>query len=218
MNAIVYLDPSSSGRASHLYNQLLAKVYRGNMPCCIAILQFIQCRHNALFKIECTSTPPCNSLCDLTEQETLLVTQYQWSCEECHTRKWTEREEKRTAVWDERVRKMEDEEDDSKELAEHRERVIDGIRLREAYEEKYVFEPARLKQVEEIQWVEDWTIQYGKVLWEIKYNREKDKIFTARRKKYLLNAKVWDLTVLKDSSKQAASDASQAPEKGSEQA
>lgn len=93
---------------------------------------------------------------------------------------------------------MEDEEDDSTELAQHRERIIDGIRVREAFEEKHVYEPTRLKQVEEIQWVEDWTVQYGKLLWEVKHNREKDGIYTARRAKYLLDAKLWDLTVVRD--------------------
>lgn len=172
------------------------------MPCSIAIIHYRQCKHNTLFKLDCTEG--CDSLCPPEKQETLLITKYMWRCEDCHYRQTRIDDLARQAKWETAANKVEDEIVDESQTvgptAEARAARVDGVRAREEHENE-TLTLTRSAQMDEIDWVEQWTAQYGQLLWDLKYDAGVDVALTDRRKGYLLSVKVWDLLVVKDATR-----------------
>ena len=165
------------------------------MPCCIAIVHFNRCRHHTLLKIQCTDG--CEGLCPPEKQETLVMTKYMWRCEDCHYHHTHQEDLARELKWEDEVNRVEDEIfDDTNQvagpLAEARAMIVDAVRAREEYESE-TLTLKRGEQMDEIQWVEQWTSQYGHLLFELKYDPAVDRELTDRRKGYLLSVKVWGL-------------------------
>ncbi|KAK7430298.1 hypothetical protein QQZ08_003046 [Neonectria magnoliae] len=163
------------------------------MPCCIAIIQFAQCRHSTLFKLGCTAH--CDSLCPVPDQRALVITRYLWSCEDCHLRRWTASEDARSAAWTARIDAAASEA--SALPADTRRQLVDTLTLREQHEE-HRLEAARLLQVEEIQWVAEWTLEYGLMVWDVCCQRSWEPRAAARRVKQLRALRLWDLVVTQD--------------------
>ncbi len=172
------------------------------MPCGIAIIHYKQCKHNTLFKLDCTVG--CDGLCPPENQETLLITKYMWRCEDCHYRQTRIEDLARQTKWETAANKVEDEIVDESQvagpMAEVRAARVDGVRAREEYENESLA-LKRAAQMDEIDWVEQWTSQYGQLLWDLKYDPGVDVGLTDRRKGYLLSVKVWDLLVVKDATR-----------------
>ncbi|PHH84928.1 hypothetical protein CDD83_1156 [Cordyceps sp. RAO-2017] len=139
------------------------------MPCCIAVIQYGQCRHSTLFKLGCTAG--CEALCAAEQQELTLQTRFRWQCEECHAMRHAVEANGRSETWNERAQiiadgKGEDESDGQREM-----RVL-ALRDREEYEEE-LLEERRVAQVEEIQYAEQWTVEYGRLLYVMRYGRRR---------------------------------------------
>ncbi|KAK7403622.1 hypothetical protein QQX98_010587 [Neonectria punicea] len=163
------------------------------MPCCIAIIQFAQCRHSTLFKLGCTAH--CDSLCPVPDQRALVITRYLWSCEDCHLRQWTAKEDARSAAWTARIDAAAAEA--SALPADTCRQLVGTLTLREQHEE-HRLEAARLLQVEEIQWVAEWTLEYGLMVWDVCCQRSWEPRAAARRVKQLRALRLWDLVVTRD--------------------
>ncbi|KAH6987763.1 hypothetical protein BKA56DRAFT_669369 [Ilyonectria sp. MPI-CAGE-AT-0026] len=162
------------------------------MPCCIAIIHFAQCSHSTLFKLGCTAH--CDALCPAADQRTLVVTRYLWSCEDCHMRQWLANDDLRSAAWTARTEALEE---DRGLPVEARAVLFDMLRCREQYEDNRL-ETARQLQVEEIQWVAEWTLEYGLMVWDALYERRYGPRAARRRIKQLRALRLWDLVVTRD--------------------
>lgn len=162
------------------------------MPCCIAIIHFAQCSHNTLFKLGCTAH--CDALCPAADQRTLVIARYLWSCEDCHMRRWLAGDDLRSAAWTTRTEAVEE---DRGLPVEARAQLLDMLRCREQYEDNRL-ENARQLQVEEIQWVAEWTLEYGLMVWDTLYERTYGPRAARRRIKQLRSLRLWDLVVTRD--------------------
>lgn len=162
------------------------------MPCCIAIIHFAQCSHNTLFKLGCTAH--CDALCPAADQRTLVIARYLWSCEDCHMRRWLAADDLRSAAWTTRTDAVEE---DRGLPVEARAQLLDMLRCREQYEDNRL-ENARQLQVEEIQWVAEWTLEYGLMVWDTLYERTYGPRAARRRINQLRSLRLWDLVVTRD--------------------
>ncbi|KAF5007809.1 hypothetical protein FDECE_5892 [Fusarium decemcellulare] len=160
------------------------------MPCCIAVIQYLQCRHSNLFKIGCTSQ--CEGLCPPSQQQTLLISHYLWSCEDCHQRYFNRAEDDRCNRWANRSMSLA-----SQYSLSNRQYLLDLLRTRELYEDRRS-EMARVAQVEEIQWVAEWTLEYGLMIFDVLYKRAWVPEKAADRIVQLRDLRLWDLVVVKD--------------------
>ncbi|KAH7165878.1 hypothetical protein EDB81DRAFT_266388 [Dactylonectria macrodidyma] len=163
------------------------------MPCCIAILNFVQCNHNSLIKLGCTEN--CDGLCPSPNQQTLLVTRYLWSCEDCANRGWIADDEARSEAWTLRVDTLTD--DPAPMPVDLRAQMVDTLHMRERFEDRRI-EQERAQQQEEIQWVEEWTVEYGLMVWDILYERAFAAQAARRRVRQLRSLLLWDLVVTRD--------------------
>lgn len=125
-----------------------------------------------------------------------------WRCEDCHYHQAHQEDLARELKWEDEVNRVEDEIfDDTNQvagpLAEARAMIVDAVRAREEYENE-TLTLKRGEQMDEVQWVEQWTWQYGRLLFELKYDPAVDRELTDGRKGYLLSVKVWDLLVMRD--------------------
>ncbi|ROT40871.1 hypothetical protein SODALDRAFT_396529 [Sodiomyces alkalinus F11] len=168
------------------------------MPCCLTILSY-GCGHKHLWKVYCTND--CrDTLCPSWEQELLAQLYYRWKCEDCYTRTWEEREQCRTDAFDEEANAI----IARRDMAEcYKSFIIAGVRAREIWDD-YRVEKARVEQVEEIQWADDFAEQYGRLMWTLKYGVENAVGPANARLAYMLKAKHWDLTIVRDITKQEA--------------
>lgn len=147
------------------------------MPCCIAIIDYAQCRHSTLYKLGCTAG--CDELCAPAKQEMLLRTRFRWHCEECHELRYAADADARIERRDEEARRiMADADEDPTGGDGQRDGTEDArasqamrmaaLRDHEEFEEQ-LFEQRRVAQVEEIQHAEDWTSQYGRAVFAVRY-------------------------------------------------
>ncbi|KPM34636.1 hypothetical protein AK830_g11943, partial [Neonectria ditissima] len=81
--------------------------------------------------------------------------------------------------------------------AETRRQLVDTLRLREQHEE-HRLDAARLLQVEEIQWVAEWTLEYGLMVWDVCCQRSWEPRAAAGRVRQLRALRLWDLVVTRD--------------------
>ncbi|KAH7152128.1 hypothetical protein B0J13DRAFT_256122 [Dactylonectria estremocensis] len=163
------------------------------MPCCIAILHFVQCKHNSLIKLGCTDN--CDSLCPGPSQRTILVTRYLWSCEDCANQRWIANDEVRSAAWTLQVDTLTD--NPVKMPMDLRAQMVDTLHQRERFEDRRI-EQERTQMQEEIQWVEEWTVEYGLMVWDIMYERAFEALAAKRRVRQLRSLLLWDLVVVRD--------------------
>ncbi|KAM0561869.1 hypothetical protein ACHAPJ_003040 [Fusarium lateritium] len=160
------------------------------MPCCVAIIQYQQCGHSNLFKLGCTVG--CKELCLEPCQQVLVTTNYLWSCEDCHQREYNKAEDTRCLKWTDRSAEV------SQQVAPpNQQLLLDVLRSRELLEDK-LCEKARVSQTEEIQWVAEWTLEYGLMLYDVIYKRIWDPRMAAARLQQLRGLRLWDLVVVKD--------------------
>ncbi|KAI5461459.1 hypothetical protein BGZ63DRAFT_356070 [Mariannaea sp. PMI_226] len=165
------------------------------MPCCIAIIRFLQCGHKNLFKIGCTKG--CENLCEVSRQRTLLVTEYLWMCEDCNLRIWGEEDDTRADAWEVRA-------DGIRSDFSHSHRtdllngLVDNLHARERLEDKRV-EATRLLRLEETQWVAEWTFEYAMMIFDVLYKQVYDPQRARERIRQLLTLRLWDLIVVRDS-------------------
>jgi hypothetical protein len=145
-----------------------------------------------MFKLGCTDG--CDALCEPPKQVALLLTKYLWMCEECHGRHCNKSEDERAAVWDKSFAAVKRNKNLSLELQQQ---VMETMHQRERTEEKRL-EPARMQQVEEIQWVSEWTLEYGSMLWDVLYEHQCSPEDAAKRIEELRGLRLWDLVVAKD--------------------
>ncbi|KAM4056343.1 hypothetical protein HRG_003260 [Hirsutella rhossiliensis] len=165
------------------------------MPCCIGIIDYAQCRHSTLYKLGCTAG--CEELCAPAQQEVLLRTRFRWRCEECHALRYATDADARTERWNDQARRIidkdkggcggggddgcNDNENDKDEKGkmnegraqrdgarDAREMRVLALRDREEFEEQ-LQEERRVAQVEEIQYAEEWTNQYGRAVFAMRY-------------------------------------------------
>jgi hypothetical protein len=73
----------------------------------------------------------------------------------------------------------------------------DLIRDRETSEDE-VCERQRVQCIEEIQWVAEWTHEYGLMLYEVLFKKTWDPRRAAARIRQLRDLRLWDLLVIKD--------------------
>ncbi|KAM0240588.1 hypothetical protein ACHAPO_002489 [Fusarium lateritium] len=161
------------------------------MPCCIGIIQFQRCRHSLLLKLGCTNH--CEELCPPEMQVGLVSTNYLWLCEDCHERKTN-------IDLDDRCNKWADLMMDIPECdAQLRMHIEDAVRAREEYEE-VACEKSRVGCIEEIQWVVEWTYEYGIMLYDVLFKKMCEPRKAAARIDDLREMKMheWDLLVVKD--------------------
>ncbi|KAI9149394.1 hypothetical protein HJFPF1_11446 [Paramyrothecium foliicola] len=162
------------------------------MPCCIAIIHFLQCNHKTMFKLGCTKG--CSALCEPSQQATLLVVKYLWRCDDCHNFHSSRHEDQRTRAWED---SMDEVHNDKSLTADTRLQVLETMHKRERLEEKRL-ESSRTQQVEEIQWVTEWTHEYGEMLWDVMYGHEWESDLAAKRVGELRALKLWDMVVVRD--------------------
>lgn len=155
------------------------------MPCCIAILDYAECRHRTLYKLGCTAG--CEELCAPAQQEVLLGTRFRWRCEECHTLRYAADADARTESWSARARDIL-EGDHGSDHGHHDdgEGEVDDMRMlalrgREEFEEQ-LHEERRVAQVEEIQYAEEWTVQYGRAVFALHYGPKARRVRRRQRR------------------------------------
>lgn len=139
------------------------------MPCCIGIIDYAQCRHSTLYKLGCTAG--CEELCSPAQQEVLLRARFRWRCEECHGLRYATDADARTDRWNDQARRIIEKDggscDGYKCNGEGEMRML-ALRDREEFEEQ-LQEERRVAQVEEIQYAEEWTNQYGRAVFAMRY-------------------------------------------------
>ncbi|KAL2753911.1 hypothetical protein ACRALDRAFT_2054033 [Sodiomyces alcalophilus JCM 7366] len=162
------------------------------MPCCLTILSY-GCGHKQLWKTRCSNA--CRNVpCPPSEQEILARLTYRWKCEDCHTRTWDEREQRRADAVDEAVKAVMKRNDLPKS---QKRALVASIQSREQWEDAKA-ERTRTEQVEEIQWVTDFAEEYGQLMWPLKYAADADVGPARKRLAYLLRAKFSDVTIVRD--------------------
>ncbi|RSM15333.1 hypothetical protein CEP52_000833 [Fusarium oligoseptatum] len=161
------------------------------MPCCFAILTYAQCRHHNLYKIGCTAD--CDDFCPLEKRKVLLRTRYLWSCEQCHNRINDEIDEERQDAWSVQIMRA-CQQPEPRALIETR---IEMMRRRETVKERRR-DRALTSQVEEIQWVGEWTLEYGLVIFKSVYGSAWDKQKLKERIEQLRDLRFWDFIITSD--------------------
>lgn len=162
------------------------------MPCCLTILTY-GCGHKQLWKAHCSNA--CYNIpCPPPKQEILARLAYRWSCEDCHTRTWNERQQRYTDAVDEKEKAIMERKDldEDQKLA-----FVDSLRAREDWDDARA-EHTRTQQVEEIQWVADFAEKYGQLMWHLKYGAEGAIGPVAERLDLMLWAKFSDVAIVRD--------------------
>ncbi|KAI8714570.1 hypothetical protein NCS52_01177100 [Fusarium sp. LHS14.1] len=161
------------------------------MPCCFAILTYAQCRHHNLFKIGCTAH--CEDFCPPEKRKILVKTRYLWCCEQCHTRVNDNIDEEREDDWSVQIMRV-CQQPGPQALIEAR---IDGMRCREQFKQRRR-DGALMSQVEEIQWVGEWTLEYGLVVFKSVHGSAWVKRKLQDRLEQLRDLRFWDFVVTHD--------------------
>ncbi|RGP73035.1 hypothetical protein FSPOR_2411 [Fusarium sporotrichioides] len=159
------------------------------MPCCISIIQFQRCRHSLLLKLGCNNH--CEELCPPEKQIALVITNYLWLCEDCHERKANIELDERCNKWADQM--MEIPECDPL----LRIQMEDTIRARENSED-LACEHVRIECLEDIQWVIEWTHEYGLILYDVLFKKTWEPRMAAERILELRGVRKWELLVVED--------------------
>ncbi|CZS84901.1 unnamed protein product [Fusarium graminearum] len=159
------------------------------MPCFIGIIQFLRCRHCLLFKLGCTNN--CEELCPTEKQVPLVATNYLWLCEDCHERKANVNLDDRCNEWADLMM------DIPKGDAQLHSMMENAIRSREKADD-VACEKSRVQCNEEIQWVAEWTLEYGLMIYDVLFKQMWEPQRAAERIQQLRGLRVWDLLVVKD--------------------
>ncbi|KAF5588456.1 hypothetical protein FPANT_6607 [Fusarium pseudoanthophilum] len=160
------------------------------MPCGIAIIRYEQCLHMLLFKVGCTQG--CTELCPPSRQKVLVVTSYLWLCEDCHKRELNTELAQRDLEWTNLHRRIPQD-----YPSEQRNMLSIVLQSRECLDNAFR-DSARAMKLEEIQWVAEWTYEYGLMLYDVTVARRWVRSRALRRIDQLRSLRVWDLVVIKD--------------------
>ncbi|KAF5026542.1 hypothetical protein F66182_1402 [Fusarium sp. NRRL 66182] len=160
------------------------------MPCCVAIIQFQQCQHSNLFKVGCTNN--CDGLCPSSDQQTLVITNYLWFCEECHLRDCIKAGDARSTKWAARSA------DIAKANPQKDYRIQAYMLEHLEFLDNALCERKNASKIEEIQWVAEWTYEYGLMLYDVLYKHAWDLQAAAARIARLRDLRLWDLVVVQD--------------------
>ncbi|KAF9776629.1 hypothetical protein IL306_005175 [Fusarium sp. DS 682] len=160
------------------------------MPCCIAIIRYEQCLHKLLFKVGCTQG--CKELCPPSSQRVLVTSSYLWLCEDCHERESNKELVERYNKWAGLKRGI-----PSQYPPEQQTMLYLVLQNREFLDDAFRGN-ARAMKIEEIQWVAEWTYEYGLMLYDVLFGKIWDREMAAARIHELRNLRIWDLVVIKD--------------------
>ncbi|KAM0348041.1 hypothetical protein ACHAPU_004544 [Fusarium lateritium] len=160
------------------------------MPCCIAIIQYQQCLHSHLYKVGCTRG--CRELCPPEAQRCLVVTHHLWLCELCHEREANQDLDDRCNKWAEAVLDI-----PSSIRPNIRKHLVATVVARENFEDR-LCEAKRVNRLEELQWVAEWTYEYGLMLFDVLFKRQWEPRRAMARIIKLRDLRVWDLVVMRD--------------------
>ncbi|KAF4981008.1 hypothetical protein FZEAL_3123 [Fusarium zealandicum] len=144
---------------------------------------------STIFKLGCTAN--CEGLCPVESQANLLTARYLWSCEDCHQRNFVKLEEERCKAYGKRIKAAKEEEGGL------RVQQLAIMRAKEKREDKKC-EAARVAQVEEIQWVAEWTLEYGLMVYDVGFKQTWSPELAAARVKELRDLRLWDFVVVRD--------------------
>ncbi|KAF5689357.1 glutamine amidotransferase [Fusarium denticulatum] len=161
-----------------------------DMPCGIAIIRYEQCLHMLLFKVGCTQG--CTELCPPSRQKVLVVTSYLWLCEDCHKRELNTDLAQRDLKWTNLQRGVPQD-----YPPEQRNMLSIVLQSRECLDNAFR-NSARAMKLEEIQWVAEWTYEYGLMLYDVTVARRWVRSRAMRRIEQLRSLRLWDLVVIKD--------------------
>jgi hypothetical protein len=137
------------------------------MPCCVGILRFIECQHNKICKICCT-TNYCDAqkLCPPGQQRILVAAKYKWSCQDCVDARHAEEDEKRYAHLIKQIDNLEANVDQRKDVQAFNEVALrDKARVMES-----TIKRRRLARATELEMVERWMWDFALTSFEILYH------------------------------------------------
>ena len=156
------------------------------MPCCLGIIQFQRCQHAHLLKLGCTYG--CTELCPPEKQQTLVISKFLWLCEDCRERISNVELDERCNKWALKKERLQE---------QGQGEWIHTISMMEDMEFD-LYEAKRVNAVEELQWVVEWTYEYGLMLYGVLIMRNWVPQAAAARIRRLRDLRPWDLMVVKD--------------------
>ncbi|EWZ48183.1 hypothetical protein FOCG_06797 [Fusarium oxysporum f. sp. radicis-lycopersici 26381] len=160
------------------------------MPCGVAIIRYEQCLHKLLFKVGCTQA--CKGLCPPSRQRVLVVTSYLWLCEDCHKREFNTELVERYHKWTNLQRGV------PLDYPPEQQRMLSIVLQNRECLDNAFRESVRAMKLEEIQWVAEWTYEYGLMLYDVTVARKWNRSKAMRRIDQLRSLRLWDLVVIKD--------------------
>ncbi|KAH7487587.1 hypothetical protein IWW34DRAFT_33169 [Fusarium oxysporum f. sp. albedinis] len=161
-----------------------------DMPCGVAIIRYEQCLHKLLFKVGCTQA--CKGLCPPSRQRVLVVTSYLWLCEDCHKREFNTELVERYHKWTNLQRGV------PLDYPPEQQRMLSIVLQNRECLDNAFRESVRAMKLEEIQWVAEWTYEYGLMLYDVTVARKWNRSKAMRRIDQLRSLRLWDLVVIKD--------------------
>ncbi|KAH7192198.1 uncharacterized protein B0J16DRAFT_410933 [Fusarium flagelliforme] len=156
------------------------------MPCCLGIIQFQRCQHALLLKLGCTHG--CTEFCPPEKQQTLVISKFLWLCEDCRERISNVELDERCNKWALKKERLQE---------QGQEAWIPTISMMEDMEQK-LCEDKRVNAIEELQWVVEWTYEYGLMLYGVLIRKNWIPQVAAARIRQLRDLRPWDLMVVKD--------------------
>ncbi|KAF5656246.1 hypothetical protein F25303_107 [Fusarium sp. NRRL 25303] len=160
------------------------------MPCGVAIIRYEQCLHKLLFKVGCTQG--CKELCPASRQRVLVVTSYLWLCEDCHEREFNTELAQRCCKWTDLQRAV------PLDYPPEQQTMLSIVLQNRQCLDNAFRDSARAMKLEEIQWVAEWTYEYGLMLYDVTVAGRWDRSKAMRRIDQLRSLRLWDLVVIKD--------------------
>ncbi|KAG4259591.1 hypothetical protein FPRO04_03323 [Fusarium proliferatum] len=161
-----------------------------DMPCGVAIIRYEQCLHKLLFKVGCTQG--CKELCPASRQRVLVVTSYLWLCEDCHKREFNTELAQRCCKWTDLQRAV------PLDYPPEQQTMLSIVLQNRQCLDNAFRHSARATKLEEIQWVAEWTYEYGLMLYDVTVAGRWDRSKAMRRIDQLRSLRLWDLVVIKD--------------------
>ncbi|KAF4494741.1 glutamine amidotransferase [Fusarium agapanthi] len=161
-----------------------------DMTCDVAIIRYEQCLHRLLFKVGCTQG--CKELCPPSRQRVLVVTSYLWLCEDCHKREFTTELVQRCHKWTNLQHGV------PLDYPPEQQNMLSIVLQNRECLDNVFRDSARAMKLEEIQWVAEWTYEYGLMLYDVTVAGKWVRSKAMRRIDQLRSLRLWDLVVIKD--------------------
>ncbi|KAJ4136150.1 hypothetical protein NW768_003758 [Fusarium equiseti] len=156
------------------------------MPCCLGIIQFQRCQHSLLLKLGCTYG--CTEFCPPEKQQTLVISKFLWLCEDCRERISNVELDERCNKWALKKERLQEQGQEAW--------IPDTCKMEDT--EQKLYEDNRVNAIEELQWVVEWTYEYGLMLYGVLIRKNWIPQVAAARIRQLRDLRPWDLMVVKD--------------------